>query len=192
MKKISIALAISAATSGVVAQTTSYDLTYAGYLSPYGLFPDYYNDVSSFSATYTPTSDGSVSTFSISMVNNNTYQNSGDFSYQADWNYYAASGAIVAYNITCTSPNIFCDSNILGGLQYEGGFAFVTAEDTQTRENIGIPVPGVDAFDLRWEGTGSDGAPFDWKLTFSPVPVPAAAWLFGSALVGLAGLKRKN
>lgn len=27
--------------------------------------------------------------------------------------------------------------------------------------------------------------------TFTPIPVPAAAWLFGSALVGLAGIKRK-
>jgi hypothetical protein len=29
-------------------------------------------------------------------------------------------------------------------------------------------------------------------LTFSAVPVPAAAWLFGSAVLGLAGLKRKQ
>jgi hypothetical protein len=29
-------------------------------------------------------------------------------------------------------------------------------------------------------------------LTFSDVPVPAAAWLFGSALIGLAGIKRKK
>jgi hypothetical protein len=26
----------------------------------------------------------------------------------------------------------------------------------------------------------------------SPVPVPAAAWLFGSALISLAGIKRKK
>ncbi|WP_101757926.1 VPLPA-CTERM sorting domain-containing protein [Oceanicoccus sp. KOV_DT_Chl] len=29
-------------------------------------------------------------------------------------------------------------------------------------------------------------------ITVSSVPVPAAAWLFGSALIGLFGLKRKN
>jgi hypothetical protein len=28
--------------------------------------------------------------------------------------------------------------------------------------------------------------------SFQPVPVPAAAWLFGSALIGLAGIKRKK
>lgn len=29
-------------------------------------------------------------------------------------------------------------------------------------------------------------------VKFSPVPIPAAAWLFGSAMVGLAGIKRKK
>jgi hypothetical protein len=28
--------------------------------------------------------------------------------------------------------------------------------------------------------------------SIKPVPVPAAAWLFGSALIGLAGIKRKK
>ncbi|MES2546481.1 MAG: VPLPA-CTERM sorting domain-containing protein, partial [Pseudomonadota bacterium] len=45
----------------------------------------------------------------------------------------------------------------------------------------------------------------DWSVTFtgaedaiisarnvSAVPVPAAAWLFGSAMLGLAGLRRKS
>jgi hypothetical protein len=30
------------------------------------------------------------------------------------------------------------------------------------------------------------------RLTVSQVPVPAAAWLFGSALLGLAGIARKR
>lgn len=30
------------------------------------------------------------------------------------------------------------------------------------------------------------------SITVSPVPVPAAAWLFGSALIGLAGIKRRK
>jgi hypothetical protein len=35
---------------------------------------------------------------------------------------------------------------------------------------------------------GAEGTQF----IFSTVPIPAAAWLFGSALIGLVGLKRKN
>ncbi len=31
-----------------------------------------------------------------------------------------------------------------------------------------------------------------FAITANPVPVPAAAWLFGSALLGLAGLRRKK
>jgi hypothetical protein len=31
-----------------------------------------------------------------------------------------------------------------------------------------------------------------YTLSFQEVPVPAAAWLFGSALIGLAGIKRKK
>ena len=43
-------------------------------------------------------------------------------------------------------------------------------------------------------------APYDFdvatmmggSITLQPVPVPAAAWLFGSALLGLVGVRRKN
>jgi hypothetical protein len=42
-----------------------------------------------------------------------------------------------------------------------------------------------------WGDVGFTGAGID--MTFAVVvPVPAAAWLFGSALIGLVGLKRKN
>jgi hypothetical protein len=38
-----------------------------------------------------------------------------------------------------------------------------------------------------------DGAGTDYvRLTVSSVPIPAAAWLFGSALLGLAVIKRKK
>jgi hypothetical protein len=42
--------------------------------------------------------------------------------------------------------------------------------------------------------TGGSGAIFldDASLTVSQVPVPAAAWLFGSALMGLVGLSRRR
>jgi hypothetical protein len=32
----------------------------------------------------------------------------------------------------------------------------------------------------------------DLQWTIAPVPIPAAAWLFGSALIGLAGIKRRK
>lgn len=43
-----------------------------------------------------------------------------------------------------------------------------------------------------YPGMLQDTSPGTWTMTVSPVPVPAAAWLFGSALIGLAGIKRKK
>ena len=40
--------------------------------------------------------------------------------------------------------------------------------------------------------TSISGASLSVDYAVAPVPVPAAAWLFGSALIGLAGIKRKK
>lgn len=62
-----------------------------------------------------------------------------------------------------------------------GGYAAAMFECTQADCNRAISIPGVDF------QSGYVEAPY----TPSPVPLPAAAWLFSSALVGLAGVKRK-
>lgn len=41
-------------------------------------------------------------------------------------------------------------------------------------------------------GVGYSTFSFDYSNNLSPVPVPAAAWLFGSALLGFAGYRRKK
>lgn len=55
-------------------------------------------------------------------------------------------------------------------------------------------IAGVDA-DANWiwteAGQLGEGY-FSVKIEASEVPVPAAAWLFGSAILGLAGVKRKS
>lgn len=43
---------------------------------------------------------------------------------------------------------------------------------------------------LRLSGTGNSGA--TTAVTLAAVPVPAAAWLFGSALVGIGAIRRKK
>ena len=47
------------------------------------------------------------------------------------------------------------------------------------------------SFDLVMEWISPSGGT-GYKVSTNPVPVPAAAWLFGSALVGLAGIGRKR
>ncbi len=69
----------------------------------------------------------------------------------------------------------------------------------------GIVDPRVSVIDTRYSSFGSgfgfpdqtdpgtDGAAFlGGNVQLTPVPLPAAAWLFGSGLVGLAGLARRQ
>ncbi|MEM7468968.1 MAG: VPLPA-CTERM sorting domain-containing protein, partial [Pseudomonadota bacterium] len=49
------------------------------------------------------------------------------------------------------------------------------------------------------DGFAAAGIPFAWTWditgtvdNLAPIPVPAAVWLFGSALVGLFGLRRRT
>lgn len=50
----------------------------------------------------------------------------------------------------------------------------------------------VTGTDVLGRGTGSYGGSFQLSINTSEVPVPAAIWLFGSALLGLTGLKRRQ
>jgi len=59
--------------------------------------------------------------------------------------------------------------------------------------------PGVDANDLSsfafrllLDSGSAGGITYDWvEVTGTPVPIPAAAWLLGSGLIGLIGLRRR-
>ena len=68
----------------------------------------------------------------------------------------------------------------------------------------GIVDPRVNVIDVRYSGNaafsfpgltdpGTEGAAFlGGNFQLPPVPLPAAAWLFGSGLAGLAGLARRR
>lgn len=196
MKKLLLALSVSAVASQASAVT--YQLGYAGLDVP---FEPPFSDPGHIELTgysITPFSPaGPTSSFSITLQNIGG-PNPGQFDYSADWTYYGASGAVVINNVSCTNipanmfdTSDFCGGTTHGGITTNGGFIFVDALDTATQTPLAGPTS--DAFDLRWTATTGSGV-YDWKLTFAPtaVPVPAAAWLFGSALVGLAGIKRKK
>jgi hypothetical protein len=109
---------------------------------------------------------------------------------------------VVTYNIggdasnQSTNYGLNGDDGFAGPSQSLSDFDMVTADDNA-------------AYSLLVNGSGQLGyTTYNWDgitlvvnnlygnttttTTFSAVPVPAAAWLFGSALLGLAGIKRKK
>ncbi|MDH3389729.1 MAG: VPLPA-CTERM sorting domain-containing protein [Gammaproteobacteria bacterium] len=95
--------------------------------------------------------------------------------------------------------------NILGGntiddfymaVQRLDTFAFI-AEDiipvstTSAEASIAFAMLAGTNYRIVLSGSANDPGP-DYKLELSQVPVPAAVWLFGTALLGLFGLRRKG
>jgi hypothetical protein len=50
---------------------------------------------------------------------------------------------------------------------------------------------GLDPTGANWSFS-ADSSPVNFSIATSAVPVPAAVWLFGTAVVGLVGLRRKQ
>ncbi|MCB1701921.1 MAG: VPLPA-CTERM sorting domain-containing protein [Pseudomonadales bacterium] len=111
-------------------------------------------------------------------------------------------GFSLYFGTTAVDESLFSFESSFGGLTYLGFF------DDNWGPNIPGPFadPQVLGYVLPSTGTyslavvsvlnGSECGTCDYALrlgdSVSPVPVPAAAWLFGSALLGLAGVKRKK
>ena len=55
-----------------------------------------------------------------------------------------------------------------------------------------VLAPGTYVLQTRGNVTGSSGGSYAGTLNLTAVPVPAAAWLLGSGLIGLAGIARKR
>ena len=90
------------------------------------------------------------------------------------------------------------------GIEYIVG-AHLDGDATSLFGGNGIVDPRVSVIDVRYSSFGSgfgfpdqtdlgtDGAAFlDGNFQLTSVPLPAAAWLFGSGVIGLAGLVRRR
>jgi hypothetical protein len=115
-----------------------------------------------------------------------------------NWNFVlSASGAtagVVDFNLTSsfniTSFNVsLYDQNGTGGpgaLVVSGITVPVGSFDT-----VSINVPGSGAYDLLVTGTAGSGGG-SYSGTVSAVPLPAAAWLLLSGLVGVGAMARRR
>lgn len=79
-------------------------------------------------------------------------------------------------------------------VSYGDGSSVVLDDDSaafNTNEYFAVNLTGIDSLTITGQASVSLVAGFQ-NVTLSAVPVPAAAWLFGSALVGLGGMARRK
>lgn len=87
------------------------------------------------------------------------------------------------YTLSNSRPNLTLDSGVLTGFNFDAEFGGVDGHAFNSQ----------DLFFFGWE-YGYDltvsGVWGDFSMT--PVPVPAAVWLLGSGLIGLAGIAKRK
>ncbi len=107
--------------------------------------------------------------------------NTANYSHHGSWNNPAVSKPYTADNPFGTTGliNIGYSDNVDG----INGFTFAA----QAGHIYSIYLGGVDF--SKWN-TGVDG--YALNITTSPVPLPGAVWLFGSALAGFVGLRHRQ
>jgi hypothetical protein len=101
-----------------------------------------------------------------------------------------------------TGPETFASSGSgdIFGLFFDGGLMNLPGGYVRNTPISGTSTYGGQSFASLGMAPGS----YEWSwstlpfeagrdsVTLNVVPIPAAAWLFGSALIGLAGIKRKK
>ena len=114
-------------------------------------------------------------------------------------NFFDYTG-ITAYTIQLLAGgNVIAeDVNSLGGGIAEGTFStaslsFVTGADVLMNQALGIRLINQNDIDLSNLADWASSVDFDdVQLSVSAVPVPAAVWLFGTALIGLVGFGKRR
>ena len=74
-----------------------------------------------------------------------------------------------------------------GGADFDAPIAFAALEEDGVFSGLLFVFAPFEAFDIDWVW-GSD-AP---RVGVSAIPIPAAAWLFGSGLLGMIGIARRK
>jgi len=107
----------------------------------------------------------------------------------SDIEYFTLFGIDFLTGNSLQAPVSFAETNVIGGLILIGGannFCFDFTGATCAGGRFDTILAGGSG--IASSGNGHGPATF----TLSTVPVPAAAWLFGSALIGLFGVTRRK
>lgn len=92
------------------------------------------------------------------------------------------------------SPELVSGDLLVAFLYEDTGTAFnyLGARLLNNNDVFGSITNDAGSYAISITGSGNSGsASYDVAVNVSSVPVPAAAWLFGSALLGLSAFKRK-
>ena len=92
-------------------------------------------------------------------------------------------------NVSGGSITLSGSKNFTLGMSWDGGTTYYG--DT----NAVLIIEDPDGYRIKFDGNLVTGAPVTGRtlaIDVSPVPVPAAAWLFGSGLLGLVGVARRR
>jgi hypothetical protein len=205
IKTLNAVLAASLLTGATLAQATSYDVT--------GTLDSFSTNPSVISAIFTPEAPVFTGNWDVS-----TTTASGDASFAAytvEWSVFGSPTGTTAYTsdnysfttttsaynaatrtltVAGTLTNTTADYSCSGSAFFCGGalpafdlsLTLTFADDT------------LQAFSGNLVGTNDDGAGSQYSYAWSfngqapEVPVPAAFWLFGSGIAGLAGFARSR
>jgi len=178
MKKLSTVLAASAL-AVVAAQASAASWTVTGSGSLVGQTSTLPN--STYAYTGAGTDDGTTLSISVAQAITNSL---GLSTITSDISFNMTTGTGTSEVTACTGSPYVCTAGIVG-----------TTAVYQTQNQVGTGAPSIAwdqilVIDTGFVGLADSSSSF--VATASAVPVPAAAWLFGSALIGLAGVGRKR
>jgi hypothetical protein len=206
------ALAVAVLAGATFAQAAPYDVN--GTLTGFSATPG------TISATFNPTNPTFTGNWNVdtsSLVGDSTFAAysvqwnvlgfpvpAGTSNYTSDSYHLDASGAAVSYNaasrtLTVTNGSLVSttaasDYNCSGAALFCGD----AAPAFQLNLTLTFADDALSAFSGTATASNNDGQgsiySYDWSFNGQApeVPVPAAVWLFGSSLIGLAGVARSR